>query len=99
MTMSSDSTASTPEPVRAGALTDRERAILEFENRWWQHPGLKEEAIRAELSLSPARYYQILSALIDRPAALIFDPMLIKRLQRLRQARQAARERRVTGQH
>ncbi|UCR88785.1 DUF3263 domain-containing protein [Mycetocola spongiae] len=78
-------------------LTERDKAILSFENRWWQHAGLKEEAIRAELELSPARYYQILSGLIDRTDALIFDPMLVKRLLRLRQARLAARERRATG--
>lgn len=95
--MNAETTPGTPAPARGGGLTEREKAILIFENRWWKHPGLKEEAIRSELSLSAARYYQILSGLLERTEALVFDPMLVKRLQRLRQARLAARERRVTG--
>lgn len=79
-------------------LSDRDRAILDFEARWWQHPGLKEEAIRSELGISPARYYQVLAALADSVAALRYDPMLIKRVQRGRQARLAARERRASGE-
>lgn len=97
--MSPDSTAHEPRPVHQKALTEREKAILLFENRWWKHAGLKEEAIRSELTLSPARYYQILAGLVDRTEALIFDPMLVKRLQRLRQARLEARERRATGRN
>lgn len=77
------------------ALDDRDRAILEFENRWWQHPGLKEEAIRSTFSFSPTRYYQLLGVLIDTPAALMHDPLLVKRLQRLRDTRQAARRARA----
>lgn len=77
------------------ALNDRDRAILDFENQWWQHAGLKEEAIRSTFSFSPTRYYQLLGILIDTPAALVHDPLLIKRLQRLRDTRQAARRARA----
>ncbi|RWZ64498.1 DUF3263 domain-containing protein [Labedella populi] len=80
----------------AGALDDRERAILDFERQWWKHAGAKEDAIRSEFSLSSARYYQVLGALIDRREALVYDPMLVKRLQRLRDARSAARAARST---
>jgi hypothetical protein len=52
---------------------------------------MKEEAIRTEFGLSPTRYYQVLGALVDSPAALAHDPLLIKRLQRMREARQAIR--------
>jgi hypothetical protein len=72
-------------------LGDRDTAILEFERQWWRHAGAKEQAIREEFGLSAARYYQLLGALIDSPAALAHDPMLIKRLQRVRDARVAAR--------
>jgi hypothetical protein len=72
-------------------LTERDIAILDFERQWWRHAGAKEQAIRDEFGLSAARYYQVLAALIDRPAALVHDPMLVKRLQRLRDARVAAR--------
>ncbi|MDQ1687428.1 MAG: hypothetical protein QOK42_403, partial [Frankiaceae bacterium] len=42
-------------------------------------------------------YYQVLNALIDRPEALEFDPMLVKRLRRMRSARARARSARRLG--
>lgn len=78
-------------------MTDRDRAILAFEGAWSRHVGAKEEAIRAEFGLSPARYYQLLGRLIDTAPALEFDPMLVKRLRRLRDARQQARLARAAG--
>lgn len=78
-------------PTDASALSERDLAILEFERQWWKHGGIKEEAIRAEFDLSATRYYQLLGALIDRPAALVHDPMLVKRLHRVRDARMSAR--------
>jgi Protein of unknown function (DUF3263) len=77
-----------------GALDERSVRVLEFEARAWQHAGLKAEAIREEFGLSAARYYRILGELIDSPAALRHDPMLVKRLQRMREARAATRARR-----
>ena len=68
-------------------LTDRDRALLDFEVEWRRHAGAKEEAIRAELGMSPARYYQLLGRLIDTTEAQEHDPMLVKRLRRLRDAR------------
>jgi hypothetical protein len=70
---------------------ERELAILDFERRSWRHSGAKEEAIRDVFGLSAARYYQMLNAVIDSPDALRHDPMLIKRLQRARDARAHAR--------
>ncbi|SEB98083.1 Protein of unknown function [Paramicrobacterium humi] len=78
------------------ALSERDIAILDFERQWWKHAGTKEEAIRARFALSSARYYQLLAALIKRPAALKHDPMLVKRLQRVRDQRMAARVRRTS---
>lgn len=75
-------------------LSERDVAILAFERQWWAHAGAKEQAIRDEFDLSSARYYQLLGALIDSPVALVHDPMLIKRLQRMRETRAAARSRR-----
>ena len=72
-------------------LSDRDRAILQFEGEWRRHVGAKEEAIRADLGLSPARYYQLLGRLIDSAEAQEHDPMLVKRLRRLREARVSAR--------
>lgn len=76
------------------ALDERARRILAFEARTFGHPGAKAEAVRAEFGLSAARYYRLLAELIDAPAALRHDPMLVKRLQRMRDARAAARARR-----
>ena len=72
-------------------LSARDRSILAFERQWWKHVGAKEQAIRAEFGLSAARYYQLLGAVIDSPLAMAHDPMLVKRLQRMRDARSQAR--------
>jgi hypothetical protein len=77
-----------------GPLGERERRVLEFERHWWRHAGAKEEAIRRQFDLGPTAYYQLLSRLIDEPAALAHDPMLVKRLQRQRAARRRQRARR-----
>jgi len=74
------------------ALTDRERAVLDFETQWWRHAGAKEQAIRDTFDLSPTRYYQLVNALLDRPAALAYDPVLVKRLRRLRASRSRRRD-------
>lgn len=73
------------------ALTEQQTRILAFERRWWREPGAKEQAISDLLGLSPTRYYQLLNELIDRPEALGFDPVLVKRLRRLRARRQRMR--------
>ena len=72
-------------------LDDRDRAILDFERGWQQHVGAKEEAIRAELGLTPTRYYQLLGRVIDNGDALAYDPMLVKQLRRMSNMREAAR--------
>jgi hypothetical protein len=74
-----------------GELSDRDREIIAFERQWWKYAGAKEQAIRELFDMSATRYYQVLNALIDNPAALATDPMLIKRLHRLRATRQRAR--------
>jgi hypothetical protein len=76
---------------------ERARAILDFERGWWQRPGAKERAIRDRLGLSAARYYQLLNRLIDSPDALRYDPMLVKRLRRLRVLRRRQRFERDLG--
>lgn len=81
----------------AAALSERDRAILEFERQWWKFAGAKEQAIRDLFEMSATRYYQILNILIDTPEALAFDPMLVKRLRRMRASRQRARSARRLG--
>ena len=79
----------------ASGLSERAAAILAFERDWWRHAGAKEEAIRSQFGLSAARYYQLLNTVIDSPDAVRHDPMLVRRLQRARDARTAARASRV----
>ncbi len=81
----------------SGGLTEREAAVLAFERQWWKYAGAKESAIRDLFDMSATRYYQVLNALLDRPEALVADPMLVKRLRRLRSTRQRARSARRLG--
>ena len=81
----------------AGELTEREREILAFERQWWKYAGAKEQAIRDQFQMSATRYYQVLNALIDRPEALEADPLLVRRLRRLRASRQRQRSARRLG--
>lgn len=81
----------------ADGLTRREHDILAFERQWWKFAGVKEDAIKELFSMSATRYYQVLNALVDRPEALAADPMLVKRLRRLRASRQKARAARRLG--
>ncbi len=81
----------------SGAISRRERDILAFERQWWQYAGLKEQAIKEMFDLSPTRYYQVLNAVIDNPAALAEDPLLVRRLRRLRASRQKTRSARRLG--
>ena len=78
-------------------LTDRDREVLAFERHWWKYAGAKEQAIKELFDMSATRYYQVLNGLIDNPAALAHDPMLIKRLRRLRASRQRSRSARRLG--
>lgn len=83
--------------VTPQGLTETEVAILAFEQQWWKFEGAKEQAVREKFDLSSTRYYQVLNALIDRPEALAADPLLVRRLRRLRAARQRQRSARRLG--
>ncbi len=78
-------------------LSVRDREIIAFERQWWKYAGAKEQAIKDLFDMSATRYYQVLNTLIDSPVALEHDPMLIKRLRRLRASRQRARSARRLG--
>ena len=83
--------------VAASGLSERDSALLAFERQWWKYAGAKEQAVRELFDMSATRYYQVLNALIDTPEALAFDPMLVKRLRRMRAERQRARSARRLG--
>ncbi|WP_019814629.1 DUF3263 domain-containing protein [Saccharomonospora saliphila] len=78
-------------------LSQREKDVLAFERQWWRYAGAKEQAIRDRFGVSPTRYYQILNKLIDKQEAMRADPMLVKRLRKVRASRQRARAARRLG--
>jgi hypothetical protein len=80
--------------AEAPGLDERARAILDLERSSWQLTVPKARAIRDQLGISVTRYHQLLGRLIDTPEALAYDPMLVRRLRRVREAR---RRRRVAG--
>jgi hypothetical protein len=79
-------------PISNGAgLSELEIKMLDFERQWWRYAGAKESAIKELFDLTPPAYYQMLNNLIDREDALLAEPILVKRLRRLRESRTAAR--------
>ena len=78
-------------------LNEQDVAILDFERSWWKHAGVKEQAIKERFGMSATKYYQVLNELLENPAALAHDPILVKRLKRLRTYRQRQRVARLLG--
>lgn len=85
-------------------LTDHERALLDFERHWWRYGATRADAARARFGLGGTEHRRMVGALMDRPEALAHDPVLVRRLRRMRvshrttrsaagQARAAARPR------
>jgi hypothetical protein len=83
----------TPEPSE-DELDERARELLDFEREAWKLRVPKERAIRERFGFSAARYHQLLQRAVDSPQALVYDPMLVRRVRRVREAR---RRRRVAG--
>lgn len=72
-------------------LDERSRQMLDFEREAWKLTVTKERAIRERFGFSPARYHQLLHRIIDRPESVAYDPMLVRRLRRVREVRRRAR--------
>jgi Protein of unknown function (DUF3263) len=92
-----DAAAASSSTAADAGLAERDREILDFERQWWKYAGAKETAIRESFDMSATRYYQVLNALIDRPEALVEDPLLVRRLRRMRAERQRVRSARRLG--
>ncbi len=73
------------------ALSERDRAILDFERTWWLEPGSKEQRIRDALQLSATRYYRLIADLVDDDEAMAYDPLVVRRVRRDRERRRRAR--------
>jgi hypothetical protein len=78
-------------------LSERDVEMLDFERSWWKHAGVKEQAIKDRFDMSATRYYQLLNELLEQPESMEYDPILVKRLKRLRVYRQRQRVARLLG--
>lgn len=67
------------------------RDLLDFERGCWKLSVTKERAIRERFGFSPTRYHQMLNRSLDLPSALAHDPMLVRRLRRIRASRKRKR--------
>lgn len=72
-------------------LSERDRAILDFERGWWREPGPKDVAIRERFDLSTTTYYRLLGDLLERDDAAAYDPLVVRRIRRQRDERRRAR--------
>jgi hypothetical protein len=68
-------------------VSERDREVLDFEGSWWLFPGPKDRAIREYLDMSATRYYQAVRRLMDDEDALVYAPMTVMRLRRMRSER------------
>jgi Protein of unknown function (DUF3263) len=74
-----------------GALTERDKAILDFEASWFVIDGDRIDILRERFACSPEEYTLELNRVIDHPGAIEFSPLVVRRLQRNRQRRRRAR--------
>jgi len=72
-------------------LSDGDRALLDFEESWWQGAGSKAAAIRRRFGISSSAYYRRLAALVDSADALEHAPLVVRRLRRRRSAQRKHR--------
>jgi len=71
-------------------LSERDLAIIEFEASWFTLDEDRHDAIRARFACSVEDYNLELNRVIDHPAALLADPLVVRRLRRHRERRRRA---------
>jgi hypothetical protein len=86
----------TIEPDRTG-LDDLARHVLDFERSWCPAGRSKERAIRESFGITPTRYHQVLVRAVETVDALVYDPMLVRRLRRFLDSRRRTRLARRLG--
>ncbi len=64
-------------------LDTADRRILDFERGWWLFPEPKDWTIAEVLGISAATYYHRLRELLDLDEAGRYDPLTVRRLQRI----------------
>jgi hypothetical protein len=76
-------------------ISERQRAMLDFERSWWSEDEPKDVLIRARFQCSVDEYYSELNELLELPEAMEHDSLMVRRLARHRVRRR--RERLDTG--
>ena len=74
-----------------GVPAERAEAMLAFEANWFVDVAPKSDTIRARFACSETEYNLQLSRIIDDPAALDIDPLVVRRLRRNRDRRRRAK--------
>jgi hypothetical protein len=72
-------------------LSERHAAMLDFERSWWNNDDPRDLVIRARFQCSPEEYHAELTKVLDDPAAMDHDPLVVRRLKRLRLRARRAR--------
>ena len=72
-------------------LSERHAAMIDFERSWWNNSRPRDQVIRARFQCSPEEYHAELTAVLDDPAAMDHDPLVVRRLKRLRLRARKAR--------
>ncbi len=78
-------------PTCAVMLDERSAAMLDFERAWWNNDEPRDQVIRARFQCSPEEYHAELTKVLDDPAAMDHDPLVVRRLKRLRLRARKAR--------
>lgn len=71
----------------SNGLTEREQDILDFEQSWWSLSVPREQAVRDRFQLTETEYDELLEVLIATEAALEAEPLLVRRLRRMKDRR------------
>jgi|TARA_B110000263_G_scaffold62575_1_gene53791 hypothetical protein len=71
----------------SSVLTEREKDILDFEQSWWSLSIPREQAVRERFQLTETEYVELLELLIATEAALEAEPLLVRRLRRMKDRR------------
>jgi len=73
--------------ANSSVLTEREKDILDFEQSWWSLSIPREQAVRERFQLTETEYVELLELLIATEAALEAEPLLVRRLRRMKDRR------------
>lgn len=85
-----DTTTNSIAEATTQSLTGRALAILQFEATWFMLDEDRHHAIRARFACSAEDYNLELNRVIDLPAALLADQLVVRRLRRHRERRRRA---------